>query len=96
MTHARDALGVEPAPSRTPLRLTSIGARYSLLFFVPMPFAEVDAGSAVVFGAAGAGQLNELLQEPGSRARQLPLSLLAASPFENAGAAFSMNSRFHL
>jgi hypothetical protein len=25
-----------------------------------------------------------------------PLSLFAASPFENARAAFSMNSRFHL
>jgi len=56
--HARyDDLGVEPASSRTPLQLATMGLRYSVPFFVPMPFAEVDAGPAFAAGGVwfGAG-----------------------------------------
>jgi hypothetical protein len=56
--HVRyDDLGVEPASSRMPLQLATVGLRYSLPFFVPIPFAEVDAGPAFVQGDArfGAG-----------------------------------------
>jgi hypothetical protein len=49
--HVRyDDLGVEPASSRSPLQLATFGLRYSLPFFVLMPFAEVDAGPAFVLG----------------------------------------------
>lgn len=57
--HARyDDLGVQPASSRTPLQLATVGLRYSVPFLVPLPFAEVDAGPAFVvgniqFGAGG-------------------------------------------
>lgn len=56
--HVRyDDLGVEPASSSSPLQLATVGLRYSLPFVVPLPFAEVDAGSAFVGGDArfGAG-----------------------------------------
>lgn len=58
--HARyDDLGVEPAGSRSPLQLATLGLRYSLPFVVPLPFAEVDAGPAFarddVWFGAGAG-----------------------------------------
>jgi len=49
--HVRyDDLGVEPAHLSTPLQLATLGLRYSIPFFVPLPFAEVDAGPALVAG----------------------------------------------
>lgn len=58
--HVRyDDLGVEPASSRSPLQIATVGLRYAVPFFVPMPFAEVDAGPAFAVGTvwfgAGAG-----------------------------------------
>lgn len=54
--HARyDDLGVEPASSRSPLQLATLGLRYSVPFFVPMPFAEVDAGPAFAAGGVWFG-----------------------------------------
>ena len=49
--HTRyDDLGVAPASSRTPLQLATVGLRYSVPFFVPLPFAEVDVGPAFALG----------------------------------------------
>jgi hypothetical protein len=56
-----DDLGVRPDPSASPLQLATVGLRYTVPFFIPLPFAEVDAGSAFLgddarFGAsAGLG-----------------------------------------
>ncbi len=55
-----DDLGVKPiAASSSPLQLATAGLRYSFPFFVPLPFAEVDAGTAFAGGdptfGAGAG-----------------------------------------
>ncbi len=54
-----DDLGVQPTSSSWPLQLATAGLRYSIPFFVPLPFAEVDAGPAFVGGdvtfGAGAG-----------------------------------------
>jgi hypothetical protein len=45
-----DDLGVRPDPSASPLQVATVGLRYSVPFFIPLPFAEVDAGSAFVGG----------------------------------------------
>jgi hypothetical protein len=45
-----DDLGLRPDPSASPLQVATVGLRYSVPFFIPLPFAEVDAGSAFVGG----------------------------------------------
>jgi hypothetical protein len=45
-----DDLGVQPDASTSPLQVATVGLRYSVPFFIPLPFAEVDAGSAFVGG----------------------------------------------
>lgn len=45
-----DDLGVRPDSSRAPLQWATAGLRYSLPFVVPLPFAEIDAGTAFVTG----------------------------------------------
>jgi hypothetical protein len=58
--HVRyDDLGVRPRAGFYPLQLATAGLRYSVPFLVPLPFAEVDAGTAFAAGGirfgAGAG-----------------------------------------
>ncbi len=50
-----DDLGVRPDPSASPLQVATVGLRYSVPFFIPLPFAEVDAGSAFLGGDATFG-----------------------------------------
>jgi hypothetical protein len=50
-----DDLGVRPDSSTSPLQTATAGLRYSMPFFIPLPFAEVDAGSAFVRGDAAFG-----------------------------------------
>lgn len=53
-----DDLGIRVQSGSPPLQLATAGLRYTAPFLVPLPFAEVDAGTAfvakgVAFGAAG-------------------------------------------
>lgn len=50
-----DNLGVRLESSASPLQLATAGLRYSVPFFIPLPFAEVDAGSAFLGGDARFG-----------------------------------------
>jgi hypothetical protein len=50
-----DDLGVRPESSASPLQLATARLRYSVPFFILLPFAEVDAGSAFLGGDAKFG-----------------------------------------
>jgi hypothetical protein len=50
-----DDLGVRPDRSASPLQVATVGLRYSVPFFIPLPFAEIDAGSAFLGGDATFG-----------------------------------------
>jgi hypothetical protein len=50
-----DDLGVRPDASTSPLQIATVGLRYSVPFFIPLPFAEVDVGPAFLGGDARFG-----------------------------------------
>lgn len=50
-----DDLGVRPVAGSSPLQFATAGLRYSAPFIVPLPFAEVDAGAALVAKGVAVG-----------------------------------------